>query len=738
MSDRIIRVAVPVPLRKQFDFLVDDALKNLRDLQAGMRVKVPFGRRHLIGIITDSDCETSIEPDRLRAVELLLDEDPVFSAPLLRALNWAANYYHAPPGEFLIGALPGYLRSGAPAEPRRQPEFRLTEAGKKADLTVLKNAPLQSRIMGVLGNSGNAGLPGPELAKAGTSWRSAVRALTDRGWVVAGRRQSVARTELQVNEAHKLTPEQKSVIESFQDKEAGFHCALLHGVTGSGKTEIYLQIMERVLADGQQVLLLVPEIGLTPQAVARVRERFGIEVGVLHSALTDRERHQVWWRAREGSLPLVLGTRSAVFTSFAKLGLIVIDEEHDNSYKQQDGVRYNARDFAIYRAMCEDVPILLGSATPSLESLRHAQEGNYHYLKLTERVGGALLPEVVLLDMRTLPVQEGLSPPTLEAIRTKLDRNEQVLVFLNRRGFAPLLFCGDCDWHARCDRCDSHLVHHQGIGVLRCHHCGYQGSVPGVCPECQGESILNIGVGTERLEAELEKRFPQARIARIDRDSTRRKGELEELLRKVGDHEVDILLGTQLLTKGHDFSNVTLVCIVNADQGLFSIDFRAAETLFQQVMQVAGRAGRRKTVGQVVIQTWVPGHTCFQYLLSHEYDEFTKELLVERKLSGFPPYGYIALLRAEATRQGAALEFLRWARTNVESSVLNTTGLEVFDPVPSPMERRAGRYRAQLLVRAKSRRPLHDLLAHWLTIIEGSREASRVRWSIDVDPVDMY
>jgi primosomal protein N' (replication factor Y) len=512
----------------------------------------------------------------------------------------------------------------------------------------------------------------------------------------------------------------------------------LHGVTGSGKTEVYLQCIEQVLARGEQVLFLVPEIGLTPQAVDHVRERFGVEVGVLHSGLNDSERHTAWWQAREGSIPIILGTRSAVFTPFSNLGLIVIDEEHDSSFKQQEGVRYHARDFAIYRAMCEEVPIILGSATPSLESLKNARDGHYLYLRLPERVGGSSLPEVGLLDMRGLPASEGFSPPLLEAIKSTLEQNEQALVFLNRRGFAPLLFCRDCDWRARCHRCDSHLTHHQGSGTLRCHHCGYQGAVPQKCPDCRGENLVHIGEGTERLEAELVKRFPDARIARIDRDSTRRKGELEALLNKVRGREVDIVLGTQLLTKGHDFSGVTLVGIVNVDQGLFSIDFRAAESLFQQVMQVAGRAGRRRASGQVLIQTWVPGHNCFQYLTRHDYDSYSDELLAERQAAGFPPYGYMALLRAEAARQGAALRFLHWAKEHMPSDSPGGMQVTVFDPVPSPMERRAGRFRAQLMIRADSRKPLHELLARWLGVIEGSREASRVRWSLDVDPVDMY
>ncbi len=479
----------------------------------------------------------------------------------------------------------------------------------------------------------------------------------------------------------------------------------------------------------------MPEIGLTPQLVDRFRQRFAVPIAVLHSGLSDNERLCAWVNAREGRAGIVLGTRSAVFSPFADLGLIIVDEEHDGSFKQQDGLRYHARDIAVMRASREGAPIVLGSATPSLESLRLAKEGKYSLLELPERAQSARLPDVELLDMNHLAVNDGLSHPLVKAIRERLDKKEQSLLFLNRRGFSPVLMCYDCGWIAPCQRCDARMTLHKRSGRLRCHHCGAERTMPEVCPECESDNLHPLGEGTERVEQALEHLFPDARIMRIDRDTTRRKGELEDKLESVRRGDVDILVGTQMLAKGHDFPNITLVGILNADQGIYGSDFRAPETMIQRIIQVSGRAGRADLHGEVLIQTWHPGHPVFKALKSHDYGFFAEQELAQREAANYPPYCHFALLRSEATASGEALNFLQKAQAM--GGAIAPEGVELLSAVASPMERRAGRYRAQLLVQANERKPLHGFIDMWLDAIEQEKQSKRVRWSLDVDPMDL-
>jgi primosomal protein N' (replication factor Y) len=482
------------------------------------------------------------------------------------------------------------------------------------------------------------------------------------------------------------------------------------------------------------VLILVPEIALTPAVAARFRSTFGDRVAIQHSGLSDGERHDQWHRIRRREVDVVVGTRSAVFAPLEPLGLVVVDEEHDTSYKQQEGFRYSARDLAVARAARERIPIVLGSATPALETLKNARDGAYAVLELPERAGAAALPAVRLLDMRRLKPADGLSAPLREALTTRLARAEQSLLFLNRRGFAPVWMCHDCGWVAACRRCDARLVLHAASRQLRCHHCGAEQPLVARCPSCDGAALHALGEGTERIEAALQQHFPAARIERIDRDSTRRKGTLEQKLARAARGEADILVGTQMLAKGHDFPNVTLVGVVNADQGLYSADFRAPERLIQQILQVAGRAGRADKPGEVLIQTWHPQHPLFAALQHHSFREFVDFALAERRAAALPPYSHLALLRAEATARGAALAFLRAAR----AAGAGAQAVQLFDPVASPMERRSGRYRAQLLVQATERRPLHAFLRAWLPEVGALPLAKRVRWSLDVDPIDLF
>jgi primosomal protein N' (replication factor Y) len=511
---------------------------------------------------------------------------------------------------------------------------------------------------------------------------------------------------------------------------------LLEGVTGSGKTEVYLTLIEAVLDRGEQVLVLVPEIGLTPQLVDRFRRRLGVPLAVLHSGLSDRERLAAWQQARSGTAPIVIGTRSAIFTPLQRPGLLIVDEEHDASLKQQDGFRYSARDLAVWRARYLDVPVILGSATPSLESLYNVEQQRYTRLELPERTGSADLPAVEILNIRDQPLEHGLSMALMQRMRAHLDAAGQVLLFLNRRGFAPTLMCYDCDWVAECRRCDARMTWHQQDNRLHCHHCGSQRPVDTVCPACGGSELHPMGQGTERVEQALAEHFPDVERLRIDRDTTRRKGELKRLLARAQSGEARLLLGTQMLAKGHHFPNVTLVGILDADHGLFSTDFRASERMAQLIVQVAGRAGRHDRPGTVVIQTRHPDHPLLQLLARQGYPAFARAALAERKAAALPPLTAIALLRAEASTAGTAMQFLEQAHRVLAS--IGLEGVEVWGPVPATMERRGGRYRAQLLLQSARRGRLQQLLGQLALQLEQDRDSRRVRWSIDVDPVDTY
>jgi len=729
--ERILKIAIPAPLRTTFDYLPP---ANLANIAIGSRVLAPFGRRQSIGVIVGYAETSDIAPTKLKRIISVLDAEAILPGTLLALLEWTAAYYHHPVGEAIQTALPVLLRRNRPAEAKKDITWTLTDKGGQIDVASLKRAPLQARLIEALGKDGN--MKASELGEISRGWRVAVRQLEQKGLVSVSSRELQPPTSTQSDTPPILNAAQIAAIEKIQSNTEGFSCNLLHGITGSGKTEVYLHLVKPVLDTGKQVLILVPEIGLTPQLIERFRHRFSIPIVALHSGLTDTERLAAWLHAREGQAAIVLGTRSAVFTPFASLGLIIVDEEHDSSFKQQDGMRYQARDIAVMRASRESIPIVLGSATPSLESLKQATEGRYQLVELPERASEANLPDIELLDMKHLAVNDGLSHPLVQAIRTRLVKKEQSLLFLNRRGFSPVLMCYDCGWLAPCHRCDARLTLHRGSGRLRCHHCGADQSQPVTCPQCQSENLHPLGEGTERIEQALMQLFPDANIVRIDRDTTRRKGSLEQKLNSVHSGEADILVGTQMLAKGHDFPGITLVGIVNADQGLYSYDFRAQEVLLQQVMQVSGRAGRADKHGQVLIQTWHPDNPVFLALKEHDFNGFAKQELAARKKAAYPPYSYFAMLRAEATAPGEALNFLRKAESL--GRAITVSGVEVLSPVPSPMERRAGRYRAQLLVQCHSRPPLHQFLDQWLDLIEKEKQAKRVRWSLDVDPVDLY
>ncbi len=705
-------------------------------------MRIPFGRRVLIGMTMALTTESDLPSARLKQIIDVLDADPLLPDRLIRLLSWASEYYHHPIGEVIESALPLPLRRGAPAGPRLPEVYRLTRQGLELNPTALDRAPLQRQVVTMLRAvaPGGEGAAAAHLRRISPAWRGAANALIRKGLVSKGQQSCRRPGPADGLFPIVLNPTQASAVSNILSSLGNFQTSLLQGITGSGKTEVYLAAIEAVVARGRQALVLVPEIGLTPQLVERFRQRLNVNITVMHSGLSDSERHRAWWAALTGSVQVVLGTRSAAFAPLRDPGLFIIDEEHDTSYKQQDGFRYHARDLILYRAKLENVPVVLGSATPAFESLVNVDRGRYRRIELPSRPGAADLPSAHLLDLRRLPTTDGLTGPLIEAIRKRIVRKEQSLIFLNRRGFAPVLYCTACSWIAQCPRCDAKLTTHKQSGSLQCHHCGHRAPAPTMCPVCQKLSLINLGEGTQRIEETLSALFPDAAVLRIDRDVTRRKGHLEARLNCIREGGADILVGTQLLTKGHDFPNVTLVGVVNADQGLYSMDFRAPEHLFQQIIQVAGRAGRADKPGEVLVQTWNPHHPYFELLRDHDYSWFAHLALAERRAAHFPPYHYLALLRAESTRARVAIEFLNLARrqAGVVLRKNKPDQVHVLDPVPAPMERRAGRYRAQLLVSAAHRTPLHRFLAAWLKRIDKLPQTKKVRWSIDVDPVDMY
>lgn len=725
----ILRVALDVPLDRLFDYL-----DNGSGVQVGQRVLVPFGRRQVIGMVVARPAQSDLAADKLKPVVRGFHDEAPLPASSFRLLKFCAEYYHYPLGQALLNALPSRLRTDAPARLPQTSGYRLTAAGcSEAAQAIPARAGAQRRLYQAL--QGAAMLDAAALSGVCKGWRPVLRRWLEHGWVERHAMDVVPEAGLPAASlAPALNPQQDLVLQSLLAGGEGFHVSLLFGITGSGKTEVYLQWLATVLeAPASQVLVLVPEINLTPQLESRFRARFPhYSMVMLHSQMNESERLHGWMRAQNGSARIVIGTRLAVFTPMPALAAIVVDEEHDASFKQQDGMRYSARDVAIMRAKMAGVPVLLGSATPSLESWFNATAGRYRRLDLTLRANqSASLPAVHCIDTRLQPVQDGLSAPLLAAMRSRLQRGEQSLLFINRRGYAPVLLCSACAWVAPCPRCSSRLVVHLRQHRLRCHHCGHEQRMPSQCPGCGNPDLYPTGHGTQRLEEVLAQQLPEARILRVDRDSMRRRHALKAMSERVHGNAVDILVGTQMLAKGHDFPNLTLVGVVDTDSALYSPDFRAAERLFAQLMQVAGRAGRAGKPGEVLIQTNFPDHPLFHALQRQDFAEFAAGLLEERRVAQFPPYCHEALLRAEATDYTPVQGFLRQAEALAREVPSKVT---IYDPVRPRMERLKGMERAQLLVQSGSRKALHDFLRIWIPALRGVAEASRIRWSLDVDP----
>jgi primosomal protein N' (replication factor Y) (superfamily II helicase) len=723
----LLRVALPVPLPREFDYLPPPGAVPDRTW-IGRRVRVPFAHGEQVGVITALDAPSADSPD-LKTALAVLDEAPVLAGELLGSLRWLAHYTHAPLGEVLATALPGVLRAGQPLPETRAYAWRLTEAGTTARGS--QRAGSRPRRLADLLADGP--ISEDRLEAAVDDWRSAMRAL--------GRRDLVERVAMSAAEPVHADPdaptandEQRAALDNLAAGR-GFRALLLEGVTGSGKTEVYLQAIRDCVLAGKQALVLVPEIGLTPQTLARFRARLGVPVHATHSGLADGARARAWTAMARGEGRVLVGTRSAIFTPLPEAGLIVIDEEHDGSYKQQDGIRYHARDFALVRAKALGIPVLLGSATPSLESLHNAIAGRYTHLRLTQRAGGAKPPRVRVLDVRKRLLTHGLSQDLLDGIAACLARGEQALVFKNRRGYAPALLCHDCGWSASCKRCDAPMTLHAGARRLDCHHCGARAARPPACPDCGGLSLQPQGFGTERLEEALAARFPDTPLIRVDRETTRHRDAIEKHLAALGDGP-GILVGTQMLAKGHDLPRLTLVAVVGVDEGLYSADFRAGERLSQLLIQVAGRAGRANLPGEVLLQTHHPDHPLLLTLLGGGYPAVAALELAQREAAGFPPYEFLALLRAEAPTEEAVTAFLHDAKTAALAA--GVASVVANGPMPAPMARRAGRARGQLLLSAPQRPALQAALSAWVPAWYALKSARRVRWSLDVDPIDLY
>ncbi|MDJ0758349.1 MAG: primosomal protein N' [Woeseiaceae bacterium] len=727
----ILQVAINVPLSRRFDYLAPAG----QSVAIGSRVLVPFGRRDQVGLVLGLADRSEVPGNKLKAAKAVLDPTPLLSKEDLWLCQFCSDYYHHPIGEVVAAALPKLLRMGKPVYPEMD-FLRATEAAETA-IAGLRRAPKQAELLTALLDAGGDGLSAETLTELMPAWRRVAKPLIEKGLARRERYTAEDRQparDLEAVAGPALNEQQLDAVAAVRAAK-GFESFLINGVTGSGKTEVYLHLIADVLDRGQQVLVLVPEIGLTPQLVNRFRRRLGVEPVLMHSALNDSERLAGWRMARSGDAKLIVGTRSAVFVPLQRPGLIIVDEEHDGSLKQQEGFRYSARDLAIVRASRADIPVVLGSATPTLEMLKHCADGRYKRLDLAVRAGGAEPPSLRLVDLSRSPGQDGLSDVLLSAVSRHLVEGGQVLMFLNRRGFAPTLICGDCGHIAECRRCDARMTVHAREGLLRCHHCGASRPIDRQCNDCGAEAMRALGEGTQKLEDILTAQFPGREIRRIDSDSVQRKGAIGEALERATAGDADILVGTQMLSKGHHFPKLTLVGVINADQGLFGTDFRSSERLGQSIVQVAGRAGREERRGEVLIQTAFPENPFWDQLLDGGYDRIAAEAMHEREQAHWPPFARLALIRASAHRQSDALRFLEAAkRLAVEAA---EERLRVLGPVDAPMAKRAGRFRAQLLLQAHDRQALHHCLSQLRLRLEAHPEARKVRWSIDVDPVEL-
>ena len=732
MNEQLVLVALPLRLRKQFDYLLPDGLKPPL---LGMRVLVPFGSGEKVGLVVNCRLmDDHQERSKLKSIIKVLDNQPIFSNNLLALLNFSARYYHHALGDVYGFALPTLLRKGEPALLPAVRYWHITDAGKQCNLSELK-AKKQRHLLELLRLNSRTD---KELRALDIS-SAVVNNLEKKGWISSSQKSPILtpwRDHFMVTEDKPvLNSEQAVAVSAINNRSHDFACFTLEGITGSGKTEVYLNLIEPLLEKGRQALILVPEIGLTPQTIKRFKARFNAPVVTLHSGLNDKQRLHAWLQAAQGEAAIVIGTRSAIFTPMPDLGIIIVDEEHDLSFKQQEGFRYHARDLALVRARKEQIAVVLGSATPSLETLYNCEQGRYQKLILSQRAGSASKARHALIDIRHQRLESGVSPQLSELIQQHLKQGNQVMLFLNRRGFSPALLCHECGWIAQCQRCDTSYTLHQQRRYLACHHCGNQRPLPHQCEHCGSTHLMTAGVGTEQLQSWVNGQFPTYASVRIDRDNTQRKGELEQHLQGIQQGDYQILIGTQMLAKGHHFPDVTLVALIDIDQALFSSDLRASERLAQLYTQVAGRAGRASKPGVVALQTHHPEHELLQKLVFKGYQAFAPAALKEREQTRMPPYAFQALWRIEDHKQENIDAFFQsWFQ--LAETVQRPAELLMIGPLPAPMERRAGRWRYQLILESVQRAPLHQFIQQILPLLESDKAARRVRWSVDIDPQD--
>lgn len=725
-----IRVAIPVYIYDTFDYTL--SAERYPQAQVGARVAVSFGRQNLIGIITEKldPNEAFTGQFKLKAITELLDNEAILDQKVLTLLTWSAQYYQFPIGEVIQSALPTLLRQGRALDilfhqwkviPHDDPNGLLKRSQKQYDAYQILKLHPHGTTENILNLSGVQ--------------TTTLKALEKKG-LVQCQLEPHDFTPMPVQLAQMpLTPnpDQKQAIQQILKSLHHYQAFLLDGLTGSGKTEVYLQAMHEVLKQGKQVLVLVPEIGLTPQTVARFKFRFHCDVALLHSGLNDSKRLQAWQHAQTGKASIVIGTRSAIYTPLPRLGLIILDEEHDLSYKQQEGFRYHARDVALYRGHLQQCPVILGSATPSIDSYHLVESGKLHLLELNQRAGVASLPKMHVIDLKVAKKQHSISQPLIEQIRQTLERKEQVLIFLNRRGYAPVLICESCGWQANCPHCDAHFtVHSQPYHYLHCHHCGTIQRLPEHCPECQQHTLKSLGAGTAKVEEHLNELFPHHDVIRVDRDSTSRVGSWQKIYDRIQQNKPTILLGTQMLAKGHHFPHVTLVAILDIDAGLLSVDIRAPERTAQLIVQVAGRAGRGEHKGNVYLQSLRPDHPMLTTLIEHDYRTVAKHMLAERKIALLPPYRYAALVRVESKDREYSQQFLSEIAQQFRAMAVDI--IDIWGPIPAPMERKAGRYRAHMVILSADRAKLHFYLRQWWQQVVHLPRQHQLRLSIDVDP----
>ncbi len=725
-----LSVAIPTPLRKTFQYRHLDNTS----VSIGSRVRVSFANRVVTGIVVGFDESPAIDPGRIKPVTKVLDESPLLPPAIFELCIKTARYYKHPIGEVFSTALPKLIRQGKdPAE--SETRLFLTSPGTRLDLESLHRAPARKALLRLL--RAEASCSKQQLKETEITPHT-IKAIIDLGWAEWRESDPVEGYEFSSVNYEGIIPStgQQAVVDQISGNTG---TCLLHGITGSGKTEVYLRVIEQHLRQGRQALVLVPEIGLTPQTVQRFSTRFDAPIAVMHSGLTDRERALAWLDARGGRAAIVLGTRSAIFTPLKKPGIIVVDEEHDVSFKQWEGLRYSARDLAVLRGKIEGIPVILGSATPAFESLHNANKNRYTLARLSERTPGAEMETYRLIDTNQTKLQEGFSKPLLKTMRDRLSAGEQVLVFINRRGFAPVIFCNQCQWIAQCRHCDSRLTYHLSQHILVCHHCGHQERKVTNCQACKATDLAPLGLGTQRIEQTLGQLFPDIPVIRVDRDTTRRKGAMAGFIDRVSSGKAAILVGTQLLAKGHHFPGITLVAILDIDAAFFSSDFKSLEKMGQLILQVGGRAGRAKKAGKVIIQTQFAGHPLLQTLINKGYTEFANDILAERKKMGLPPYYYHTLIRAESRDPLLAKTFLEQvADTSTASSAAPIPDINVLGPVPALMEKKANRFRQLLLLASQSRGRLHKELARKIERAESLPLAKKVNWAVDVDPIDLF